>query len=62
MRHDMSLGLVAVTLMGVCCGGPLFFSLLASGAVLGTLGSLWVGGRPLFLVGGALLIAAALWA
>jgi hypothetical protein len=36
-------GLAAVALMAVCCGGPVFLWLLASGAALGALGSVWSG-------------------
>ena len=61
MRDDVKLGLAAVALMAVCCGGPVFLSLLASGAALGALGSVWSGGRLLLPVSGALLIAAVAW-
>jgi hypothetical protein len=61
MRDDLKLGLAAVVLMAACCGGPVFLSLLASGAVLGALGSVWSGGRLLLAVSGALLAAAAAW-
>ena len=57
VRGDVKLGLAAVALMAVCCGGPVFLSLLASGAALGALGSVWSGGCLLLPVSGALLIA-----
>ncbi len=57
----MKMGLGAVALMAVCCGGPLVLSVLASGALLGAAAAVWAGARPWLLAGGAVLVVTAVW-
>jgi MerT mercuric transport protein len=61
MNSDTKMGLGVVALLALCCAGPLILSLLASGALLGALGAVWVGGRPLVLAVAAVLVGAAGW-
>jgi hypothetical protein len=59
MNSDTKMGLGVVALLALCCAGPLILSLVASGALLGALGGVGVGGRPLVLAGAAVLVGAA---
>jgi MerT mercuric transport protein len=61
MNGDAKIGMGLVALLALCCAGPLILSLLASGALLGAFGAVWVGGRPLFLAGAAVLVGGAAW-
>lgn len=62
MNTDTKTGLGVVAAVALCCGGPLVFSALASGAAFGALGALWDGAsRPLLLGTGALLLVAGVW-
>ena len=56
MDRDSKFGLGLIALVGLCCAGPLVLSLLASGAILGAISTIWVTDRPLLLSGGVMLL------
>jgi len=60
-NNDMKMGLGGVALLALCCGAPLILALFASGVVLGGLGTVWAGGRLLWLLGGGALVVVAVW-
>ena len=57
MISDTKMGLGLVAMLALCCAGPVVLSLLASGAILGAMSAIWATDGPLFLSGGAMLIA-----
>jgi hypothetical protein len=61
MKRDIAVGAGVVGMMALCCGAPIIISVLASGAVLGALGTLWSAGRVALLSGAAVLLLAGIW-
>ncbi len=58
---DVAIGLGVVGAFAVCCGAPIIISMLASGAVLGAVGLVWLNGRVVLLSGAAVLLVTGLW-
>ena len=61
MNSETKIGLGVVALVALCCAGPLVLSLLATGAVLGALSTIWADDRPLLLGSGAIVVALGAW-
>ena len=53
---DLAIGLGVVGVFALCCGAPTMISVLASGAVLGTIGAVWSTGRVVLLSSAAALM------
>ena len=61
MNGVSKLGLGIVALVALCCAGPLVLPLLASGALLGVLSTVWTEGRPLLVGGTAVFVVVGAW-